>query len=48
MNNEMLRQRVQYLVTHGGIYPEGIPGWCKYAAVGLVLQIITIAILLLK
>jgi len=46
MNNDLLRQRIAYLVTHGGAYPKPRERWVPWAAALLVLQIVTLGIVL--
>lgn len=39
MNNEELRQRIQYLTQHGGVYPEAPPAWRVWAALILAAEL---------
>lgn len=44
MSNERIKQRIEYLVTHGGLYPEDRPRWWAWALTVVGLQLITICI----
>jgi len=46
MNDDLLRQRIAYLVTHGGAYPEPRPRWVPWVASLLVMQVITLGVVL--
>jgi len=48
MTDSQLRQRIAYLVTHGGMYPQGRPPWLPWAVGLIVLQLLVLAAILLK
>lgn len=48
MNNESLRQRIKYLVQHGGVYPDAPPRWRPWAIAIVALGVIHVALELVK
>lgn len=48
MNQEELRQRIHYLLQHGGIYPRQRPAWLPWAVVLVALSLVHIALELLR
>ncbi len=45
--SDQLRQRIAYLVTHGGFYPEERPKWLRWVVAVLVVQVLTLVGVLL-
>jgi hypothetical protein len=48
MNSDEVQQRIAYLVEHGGLYPMARPRWVPWVAALLVVQVLTLAAVLLK
>lgn len=48
MNDESLRQRIQYLVQHGGVYPDPPAKWKIWAMAILALEITHVTLEVLK
>ncbi|CAB4124538.1 hypothetical protein UFOVP61_16 [uncultured Caudovirales phage] len=48
MTKELIKQRIEYLVTHGGLYPEGRPLWMPWVVAGIALQVATLGVILLR
>ena len=48
MRDEDIRQRIQYLVQHGGMYPDSPVKWKVWVAVILALEITHVALEIMK
>lgn len=47
MNDPQLQQRINYLVQHGGLYPEPRPKWLPWAIALVALQALTLVAIML-
>ena len=44
MSDEDVKQRIAYLVEHGGLYTQERPRWLPWAAALVVLELVSIGV----
>jgi hypothetical protein len=48
VNDETLRQRIQYLMQHGGVYPDPPAKWRMWAIAIVALEVVHVALEIIK